>query len=148
MGRTNKSFIFAAGFKTHHTMKIYFNGNKQVYADVNGFTIKTDQSEKSGGNGEFPEPFTLFLASLGTCAGIYVKSFCMQRGIPTDKMSLSQETRFDPERKLLSQIDIKIHVPADFPEKYESAVIQTAGLCLVKRHLRDDIQTNVVLVRE
>jgi putative redox protein len=129
-------------------MDIYFNGNKQVFVDIKGFTIKTDQDIKSGGNGEFPEPFTLFLASIGTCAGIYVKSFCDQRNIPTENIKLTQEQEFDKERKMLSKIDIKIIVPQDFPEKYEGAVIQTANLCLVKRHLKDEIQTSVVLIRE
>ncbi len=128
-------------------MEIYFEGTKQVFANINGFTIKTDQSTKSGGEGEFPEPFTLFLAALGTCAGIYVRSFCDQRGIPTDQIKLSQENHYDSVRKMMGRIDIQIHVPADFPEKYESAVIQTAGLCAVKRHLRDDIEMNVSLVR-
>ena len=129
-------------------MNIYFNGNKQVFADFKGFTIKTDQAVESGGNGEFPEPFTLFLASLGTCAGIYVKSFCDQRGIATDKIKLSQEQTFNKEVKLLDTINIKIHVPEDFPEKYESAVIQAASLCLVKRHLKDEVKISVNLIRE
>jgi len=129
-------------------MKIYFKGKKQVFADFKGYTIKTDQSEKGGGDAEFPEPFTLFLASLGTCAGIYVKGFCDQRGISTEKIHLSQEQSFNSEKKLLELVNITIHVPEDFPEKYEGAVIQSASLCLVKRHLKDDVNINVNLVRE
>jgi putative redox protein len=128
-------------------MEIYFNGNKQVFADFNGFTVKTDQAVRSGGNGEYPEPFALFLASLGTCAGIYVKSFCDQRGIPADHIHLTQEPRFDPVRHIISEIDLAIHVPSDFPEKYDQALIQTASLCAVKRHLKEDIRFNVVVSR-
>jgi putative redox protein len=128
-------------------MDIYFAGNKQVYADFNGFTVKTDQGVRSGGEGSYPEPFALFLASLGTCAGIYVKSFCDQRGIPTDKIRLSQEPQFDPVRHLIGQIDLNIFVPIDFPEKYEQAMVQTASLCAVKRHLKEDIKFNVKVVR-
>lgn len=129
-------------------MEIYFAGNKKVFADFNGYTVKTDQAQRSGGDGEFPEPFGLFLASLGTCAGIYVKVFCDQRNIPTDKIRLTQEPKFDPVRHLIGEVDLKIHVPADFPEKYEQAMIQTASLCAVKRHLREDIRFNVQVVRE
>ena len=128
-------------------MEIYFHGSKQVFADFNGFTVKTDQAVRGGGDGAFPEPFALFLASLGTCAGIYVKSFCDQRGISTDKINLTQEPRFDPARHLIGEIDLDIHVPSDFPEKYDNALIQTASLCAVKRHLKDDIKFNVKLVR-
>jgi ribosomal protein S12 methylthiotransferase accessory factor len=60
---------------------------------------------------------------------------------------LTQESHFDQNRKIIGRIDIQVHVPSDFPEKYESAVIQTAGLCAVKRHLRDDIEMNISLIR-
>lgn len=128
-------------------MEIYFEGKKKVFASINGHTIKTDQAIQSGGDGEYPEPFTLFLTSLGTCAGIYVKSFCDQRGIPAENIKLIQAQNFNPIKKIIDQIEIQIHVPADFPEKYEKAVIQTASLCAVKRHLKDDIDVNVLIVR-
>jgi len=129
-------------------MEIYFNGNKQVFADFNGFTVKTDQAVRGGGDGAYPEPFALFLASLGTCAGIYVKSFCDQRGIPTEQIKLTQEPKFDQVRHIIGEIDLIIHVPADFPEKYDGAMIQTASLCAVKRHLREDITFNVSVKRK
>lgn len=128
-------------------MNIYFKGKKQVFADINGFTVQTDQSPKGGGDGTFPEPFTLFLASLGTCAGIYVKGFCDQRGIPTDQIRLTQEQHYDSVKKMIGRVDIQIHVPSDFPEKYDSAVINTASLCAVKRHLKEEIEMNVSVVR-
>jgi ribosomal protein S12 methylthiotransferase accessory factor len=124
-------------------MEIYFEGNKKVFADFNGFTIKTDQSVKVGGDGEYPEPFTLFLASLGTCAGIYVKSFCDQRGIPTNRIRLRQEQTFDPLKKIIGRIKISIELPADFPEKYHQAVVQAASQCAVKKHLKEEIAVEV-----
>ena len=52
-------------------MKVYFPGGKRVYADYGGFTIETDQPARGGGDDSAPAPFDLFLASIGTCAGIY-----------------------------------------------------------------------------
>ena len=128
-------------------MKIYFNGGKEIYADVDGHTIKTDQPKQAGGSDKYPQPFTTFLASLGTCAGIFVKSFCDQRGLPTGSIYLTQDQQYDPLKKLIGYIDIKIHIPTDFPEKYEQALINTASLCSVKRHLKDDISVQVTTVR-
>lgn len=128
-------------------MDIYFNGGKQVFADINGFTVKTDQSPMGGGEGQHPEPFTLFLASLGTCAGIYVKSFCDQRGISTENIKLTQDLEYNREKRMIGKFMINIHVPADFPEKYEGAVIQSASLCAVKKHLSDEIEMDVKVVR-
>ncbi|GAB4314550.1 MAG: OsmC family protein [Bacteroidales bacterium] len=124
-------------------MKIYFAGGKKVFAEINEHTIKTDQSVNSGGEGEFPEPFTLFLASLGTCAGIYVKNFCDHRNIDSSDISLEQKFQYHPVKKLVDRIKLTIYVPSTFPEKYHQALIQTASLCAVKRHLSDEIKFTV-----
>ena len=62
-------------------MDIRFPGGKKVDAVYKGFTVKTDQPRGEGGDGSAPEPFDLFLASIGTCAGIYALSFCQARGV-------------------------------------------------------------------
>ncbi len=126
---------------------IVFSGNKKVDARIDGFIVTTDQSEKSGGDNSAPSPFSLFLASLGTCAGIYVKSFCDQRGIPTEGIRLSMDYEYNPIRKMIGKFNIRIHVPGDFPEKYESAVINAAALCAVKRHLQEEIQHDIKIIR-
>jgi putative redox protein len=129
-------------------MTISFEEKKKVNADFKGMLIKTDQSVASGGEGTAPEPFTLFLASIGTCAGIYVKSFCDQRDIPTSGIRLIQSMKYDPARKLIERIIIEIQLPSDFPEKYKEAVIKAADVCTVKRHLADPPLIEVVTVRK
>jgi putative redox protein len=118
-------------------MNIYFEGNKKVIADYKGYKIVTDQPVRAGGDGSAPSPFDLFLASLGTCAGIYVKGFCDQRGIPTDGIRLTQEVIVDPETHMVSDLKILIHLPSSFPERYKDAVINSANLCAVKRHMHN-----------
>ena len=116
-------------------MEIYFDGNKKVNARYNGNIIKTDQPSEAGGDGSAPAPFDLFLASIGTCAGIYVKSFCDKRGIATDNIRLTQEMEYDFDKRLISRVKIGIQLPNDFPEKYKDAVVNAANLCAVKKHL-------------
>ncbi|MCX6302628.1 MAG: hypothetical protein NTW82_10635 [Bacteroidia bacterium] len=57
-------------------MEITFEGGKVVTAHTQGHSIKTDQPVDNGGSNSAPSPYDLFLASIGTCAGVYVKSFC------------------------------------------------------------------------
>jgi ribosomal protein S12 methylthiotransferase accessory factor len=125
-------------------MKITFEGAKKIIAEHNGQRIVTDQPVRAGGEGSAPAPFDMFLASIGTCAGIYVKSFCDQRGIPTDGISLEQDMKFDSNTHLITNIDIRIILPASFPEKYKDAVINSANLCAVKRHLHNPPEMTVV----
>ena len=129
------------------SIEIYYTGNKKVNADIDGFTVATDQSVNAGGDASAPTPFSLFLASLGTCAGIYVKGFCDQRGIDTSKMHISMDYNYDQAQKMIVKFILNIFVPADFPEQYEAAVIKTASLCAVKRHLNPAIENEVNIIR-
>ena len=116
-------------------MRIHFPGNKKVSADFKGFSVSTDQPERAGGDETAPTPFDLFLASLGTCAGIYALGFCQARGIPTDGLELTQRTEWDPHSHLVSKVTIEIKTPPAFPEKYLDGIVKAANLCTVKRHL-------------
>ncbi len=115
-------------------------GNAKVNAEFKGNIIRTDQPVRSGGDGSAPSPFDLFLASLGTCAGIYVKSFCDQRGISTEEIRIVQSMEYDAAKGMIGKVNIEIHLPSDFPEKYKDAVVSAADLCAVKRHLKDPPQ--------
>ncbi len=116
-------------------MQISFPGGKKVDAEYKGQTIRTDQPEIAGGEGSAPAPFDLFLASIGTCAGIYVLSFCQTRNIPTEAIKLIQRTERDAEKKLITKISIEISLPPEFPEKYREAVVKSAEQCAVKKHI-------------
>lgn len=128
-------------------IRIGFSGGKRVDAQLDarlgGWTIRTDQSPRGGGDGSAPEPFQLFLTSLATCAGVYVLGFCQARGIPTEGIEMTQRHDFD-ESGRLSAVHLQISVPDDFPPKYVSVLERVAAKCTVKRVLesppRFDIQ--------
>jgi putative redox protein len=126
-------------------MEISFDGGKVITAHLNGHIIRTDQPVKSGGGNTAPAPFELFLASIGTCAGIYVKSFCDQREIPSDRIKIIQSVEFDIEKKLPANIKLDIQLPSDFPEKYKAAVINAAELCLVKKTINNPPKFEVII---
>ena len=113
-------------------MIVSFPGGKRVDATFDGFRVETDQSEKNGGEASAPEPFALFLASLATCAGIYVLGFCQKRDIPTDGVRLVQRLERDAEGKIV-KIAISIEVPPSFPDKYHDALVRVAAKCAVKK---------------
>jgi putative redox protein len=114
-------------------MEITFEGSKVVTAYTHGHAIRTDQPIDNGGGNSAPSPFDLFLASIGTCAGIYVKSFCDKRGISTEGIKLVQRTVFNEETDLPTSISIDIQVPESFPDKYLNSLISVAELCKVKK---------------
>jgi putative redox protein len=118
-------------------MEIIFEGGKVVTALSHGHIIKTDQPVHSGGKDSAPSPYELFLASIGTCSGLYVKSFCDNRNIPVNNIKIVQTAEFDEETGLPTNIKLDIKLPPDFPEKYREAVISVAELCKVKKTMDD-----------
>ncbi|MFO7768748.1 MAG: OsmC family protein [bacterium] len=111
-------------------MEIVFPGGARVDAVAGNMTIPTDQ------DGSAPAPFALFLASMGTCAGIYVLSFIQQRGLSTEGLKIVQHIYRDLTG-MISEVELDIQLPEGFPEKYRDAVTRAAEQCAVKKHLEN-----------
>jgi len=114
-------------------MLIDFPGGARVDAHFGPFTVPTDQPPAASA----PTPFATFLASIGTCAGIYVLGFCQQRGLPTDGIRIIQRMHSNPFSGMVEKIDLEIQVPPSFPEKYRPSLIRSAELCAVKKHFEN-----------
>lgn len=112
-------------------MEVVFPGGNRVDAILGDRVIQTDQ------DGSAPAPFGLFLASIGTCAGIYVLSFCRHRGISTEGVKVLQRIHTDPDSRMVDRVELDIVVPPEFPERYHQALVRAADQCAVKKHLMD-----------
>jgi ribosomal protein S12 methylthiotransferase accessory factor len=131
-------------------MIIDFPGGVCVDAHFHSFTVHTDQPVLAGGEESAPTPFATFLASLGTCAGFYVLSFCQRRSINTEGLRLVQRTETDRDTGMVQVVRLEIELPAGFPEQYRAAVIRAAEQCAVKKHLEHppafEVSTSVCTV--
>ena len=75
-------------------MIVDFPGGARVDAHFGEYTVGTDQPPQGGGLGSAPTPFAVFLASVGTCAGIYVLGFCRQRGLSPEGVRILQRMHY------------------------------------------------------
>ncbi len=122
-----------------------FPEGKKIDVEVDGFLIKTDQTECGGGEGSAPEPFDYFLASLAACTGIYALNFCHRRNLSVDGLSLKMVCHNNKEKKLYDKMEFILTLPKNFPEKYKGAIMRSMQLCAVKRHMEDMPQMSFVL---
>lgn len=131
-------------------MIIDFPGGARVDAHFGPYSVMTDQPPMGGGEGLAPTPFAVFLASIGTCAGIYVLGFCRQRGLPTEGIRIVQRVFSNPMNGMVDNVDLEIQVPESFPERYHEALVRSAEQCAVKKHLekppRFQVHTEAVAV--
>ena len=114
---------------------VTFPGGARVDAQVGSHTIRTDQPAQGGGEDSAPPPFSIFLASIGACAGIYILGFCRQRGLPTEDVRIVQSVEVNPTTRMIGRITMEVKLPPGFPEKYRPALIRAAEQCAVKKHL-------------
>ena len=112
-------------------MFIEFPGGSRVDAHFGNFTVPTDQPPAASA----PMPFEIFLASIGTCAGIYVLGFCKQRGLSTEGLRIVQRSHTNPATGMVDEIELEIQIPPTIPEKYRDSLIRSAELCKVKKHM-------------
>ena len=118
-------------------MEIVFPGGARVDAIMGNTVVQTNQ------DGTAPAPFGLFLASIGTCAGIYVLSFLQHRGLPTEGVKVLQRMGMNPVTRMVDRVELDIVVPPSIPEKYHAALIRAADQCAVKKHLEQPPVFNV-----
>lgn len=111
-------------------MTFTFPGGARVDGEADGFVIRTDQPP----NATAPSPFTLFLASIGACAGVYVQAFCQKRGIPTQDIRIVQQNHRNDDGHV-AEVEVTVELPPDFPPQYRDAVARAADRCTVKQHL-------------
>lgn len=126
-------------------IRVSFPGGKRVDAQVGDLVVRTDQPVSAGGEGSAPGPFDLFLASIGTCAGIYALGFCQARGLSTEGLSIVQHVDLDPATHLPSSIRVALTLPRDFPERYRAAIVRAAENCRVKKTLAAQPRIEVAL---
>ena len=124
-------------------MIIDFPGGARVNAHFGPYTVTTDQPSYAGGQGSAPTPFATFLASIGTCAGIYVSGFCRQRRIPTEGIRIVQSLDANPLTGMVAKVNLDIQLPPSFPEKYKAAVTRAADQCAVKKHFETPPQFEI-----
>jgi ribosomal protein S12 methylthiotransferase accessory factor len=117
-------------------MTVTLPGGKRVDTQIGKHVIRTDQPVSNGGEDTAPSPFQLFLAAIGTCAGIYVAGFCQKRGLPTEGVRIRQRNHFDAETGALARVELDIEVPPAFPEKYFDALVRVADQCAVKKAIQ------------
>lgn len=124
-------------------MIIDFPGGSRVDAHFGGFTVPTDQPPVASA----PTPFSVFLSSIGTCAGIYVLGFCRQRGIPTEGIRIVQRNHGNRLSGMVDKIDLEIQLPPSFPDKYRDSLIRSADLCAVKKHLENPPEFDITTTK-
>ena len=114
-------------------IEVSMMAGQQLKASFGEFEIISDQGRELGGQEEYPDPFSYFLASLPLCTAFYIRRFCEQRDICTDGMKVIQDNTNIGDDNYKKKLSITVKLPEGFPTKYKKALIAAANTCTVKK---------------
>ena len=124
-------------------IRVTLEGGKKVAAELGGHKVLTDQPVKYGGTDSAPAPYDLFVASIGTCVGFYVQSFCQKRDLDTSGIEIKVQTTRSPGSKITDGFEIDLLFPKTIPANLHGALIKTAEQCAVKKTIACDPEFKV-----
>jgi putative redox protein len=107
-------------------------GPGRVDSDVSGCVIPTDHPPADARAGRAPEPWFLFLSSIGSCMASFVSDCCRERSLPTDGIRLIQRQDLAEVGDTIPEVAVEIEVPGGFSEEDREALAAAAAACTVK----------------
>ncbi|MBL8004308.1 MAG: OsmC family protein [Candidatus Kapabacteria bacterium] len=110
-----------------HNIKTEWNGKMKFTANVNGFPVTMDTTEKGGGDNSAPSPKPFVLTALSGCTGMDVISM-LQKGRKEPK-SLSISVEGEVTETHPKQYE-KVHIIYDFQaeDDHSEAIIRAVRL--------------------
>ena len=96
-----------------------------------GHEIFTDQHAAEGGTDKAMTPAELFVASLGTCIGVYAARFCKRHNLPTEGMKVLMDWTVVKDPVRIGSIKAELHYPHSIPETERKGLLRMAEACFV-----------------
>ena len=95
------------------------------------FTIESDQPAPIGAD-RAPSPYDVFLASLAGCTGYFAQRYCRKWNLPHEGITVELDPVFSAKH-VLTDIHLRLRVPAGFPPDHLPGLLRNAGACPVKK---------------
>jgi putative redox protein len=96
-----------------------------------GHEVFTDQHQAEGGTDQAMTPAELFIASLGTCIGVYAVRFCKRHNLPTEGMKVFLDWSIAKDPVRIGSIKAELHYPHNIPETEKKGLLHMAEACFV-----------------
>jgi len=129
------------------TITVHHEEGDRFAIDIRGHVVVVDQPIGAGGANEGPTPTELFVAGLASCVGFYAERFLVRHGLPT--AGLRVDCGFEMSEDLparVTTIDVRLRLPAGFPEDRRTALERVVEHCTVHNTLRLGTEVRIGLV--
>jgi putative redox protein len=113
------------------TITTRYLGDMLFESDLGNHTVRIDVPAAMGGSDRGPTPPELFIASLGSCVGAFVASYCQRTAIDTEAMTVDVSFDKTGQPTRLTNLHVTVNLPNGFCGDREKALQQVAEHCPV-----------------
>jgi uncharacterized OsmC-like protein len=117
-------------------VRVDYKGKLQFQAIARDHRVWSDQPLENGGEDAGMTPPEYFLASLGSCIGLYAVKYCQARALDASglKIDVSAEKTADKPARL-DNINIQLTVPIPLNPKQQCGLRAAVDACLIENTL-------------
>ena len=112
-------------------LEVTLEGGFNFKAVCHGHEVFTDQHLADGGTEKAMTPAELFVASLGTCIGVFALRFCKRHNLPSEGLGVSLDWEVVQNPSRIGSIKAEIHYPHDIPADQKKGLLRMAEACFV-----------------
>lgn len=123
-------------------------GKRGFKVDARGHSIMTDQSKEQGGEDKAPTPVELFVASLGTCIGVFATRYMRTAGLEGADFKASLDWCLDEKKTRVEKIDVSITVTGAELGERKNALLMSAGKCIIHNTLENPPEINIKMTEK
>ena len=117
------------------TLVVKHEGGMASSLSTRGHRVIVDVPQQKGGEDRGPTPVELLAGSLGTCIVFYVARWCKEAKLDCEGFSMEVEFVHDMEAHCVPVLNVKLIMPAGFPEARKAALLKVANSCTVHNTL-------------
>ncbi|MDD4956410.1 MAG: OsmC family protein [Candidatus Omnitrophica bacterium] len=126
-------------------MEISFRGGKKFEVRTRGHELTVDLSPEKGGSDEGMTPPELFIASLGTCIGVYAVSYLNTAGIDPAALKMDVDWSESEDHKKISSIKVMVGLAGTELGGRKKALMAAMDKCLIHNTLREHPSVEVII---
>jgi uncharacterized OsmC-like protein len=113
---------------------------------IRGHEIFVDQPVDDGGDDSAPTPTELFVASLASCVAFYARRYLSRHDLPLEGLRIETSYEMGTKPSRVSRFDVKVILPAGFPEDRQKALFAMVNACTVHSTLHHEPEVSIELV--
>ena len=112
-------------------VEIVLEEGYRMRMECRNHVIISDQPLSGGGTDKGLTPVEIYASSLGSCVGVFIRSFAERHGIKTEgmKITVNFENREKPHR--IGFVEVSVKMPEAVPEDKMAAIKRVAETCTV-----------------